>query len=84
MSNLYSGALNFSGYKTVTELTGITFTENSKYVIQVKGECYLREGETGNGFYINNVNPIEYTAGADDLYIYNPISTPLIINIAEG
>ena len=84
MANLYTGNLDFEGYKTVTELTGITFESGTTYTIQINGAAVLREGELGKGFIINTYLPFQYTAGVDNLYIAKQGDNhTLRINIAE-
>ena len=83
MANLYTGTLDTNNtYKTLTELTGLTFTSGTTYTIQIQNMAYIREGSTGVGFLINSILPFEYTAGSDDLYIKNTY-TPVVINIAS-
>ena len=70
MTNIYSGTIKTDGeYKTLMELTGITFTQGTVYTIQVINPAFLREGTTGSGFYIFDNKPFKYIAGSDDLYI---------------
>ena len=70
MANLYTGNLTLGDtYKTLAELTDVTFTNGTTYTIQVYNPCYLREGTTGRGFLINDFTPFKYVAGADSLYI---------------
>jgi len=83
MANLFTGALLFTGYKTVAELTNITFTKGNKYIIQIQNPCYVREGTEGDGFLVTDPNPFEYTAGDDDLYLGTPLRRQIIVNIAE-
>lgn len=84
MANLWTGTVDFDGYKTITELSGITFEADTTYTIQVNGAAILREGEAGEGFIINTDTPFQYTAGVDDLYIAKEGDNHTIrINIAE-
>lgn len=85
MSNLYSGTVSFKGYKTLAEVTDLTFTEDSKYLIQIiaiDGACYVREGTEGKGFLLKDSLPFQYIAGEDDLYVGNPLNSQLVINIS--
>ena len=84
MANLYTGSLLFTGYKTVEELTNITFTKGNKYVIQIQNPCYVREGTEGDGFLVTDSCPFEYIAGDDVLYFGTPLRRQIIVNIAEG
>lgn len=82
MANLYTGKIDTEGqYQTLASKTGLTFESNKKYVIQVQNSAWLREGTTGEGFYINNLNPIAYTTGENTLYIKT--SSYCVVNIAE-
>ena len=84
MANLYTDSLEFDGYKTITELTGVTFTPGTVYTIQIQNAAYIREGQDGDGFLITDNKPFQYTASNDDLYIKRlaPYGT-IVINIAE-
>lgn len=83
MANLYSGSIDTNNtYKTLAEVTDLTFTEGTKYVIQIQNPAYIREGSTGKGFLIDSNNPFEYTAGDDDLYIKTEFRQ-CIVNIAD-
>lgn len=82
MANLYTGEIDTEGqYKSLASETGVTFTADTKYTIQIQNSAWIREGETGEGFYINDSTPFTYTAGADDLYIKTESYS--IVNIAE-
>lgn len=85
MANLYTGTLNFKGYKTVTELTGVTFEADTTYTIQIQGGAYIREGQNGEGFLIPDESPFQYTASVDDLYIkmLKEEIGNIVINIAD-
>lgn len=82
MANLYTGKVDTEGqYQTLASLTGLTFEDGAKYVIQIQNSAWIREGITGDGFYVNNLNPITYTAGENTLYIKT--SSYCLVNIAE-
>ena len=87
MANLYSGSSKFTGYKTLAELTGLTFTADTKYIIQItpiSSNYYIREGETGVGFVKYDAEPFEWTYdGVNDLYINCAFSKSLEINVAD-
>ena len=36
MANLFTGSLDFEGYKTLSSLTGITFVQGTTYTIQIQ------------------------------------------------
>lgn len=86
MANLYSGSSSFSGYKTLAQLTGLTFTANKTYTIQIVPSCpyfYLREGTEGDGFICISTNPFTYTYdGENDLYIKYESGGTVYINIS--
>ena len=82
MANLYTGSISTSTYETLASLTSLTFTSDTTYVIQIQNSAYIREGSTGEGFLINSIQPFEWTAGADDLYI-KTLSDQCIVNIAS-
>lgn len=70
MANLCTKTISTNGeYITLAEATGITFTVGNNYVIQIQNVAYLREGEIGEGFMINDPAPIPYKAREDELYI---------------
>lgn len=82
MANLYSGSISASTYQTLASLTSLTFTGGTTYVIQIQNSAYIREGTTGEGFLVSSIEPFEWTAGADDLYI-KTLSEQCIVNIAS-
>lgn len=83
MANLYSGSIDTNGtYKTLAEVTDLTFTKGTKYVIQIQNPAYIREGTTGKGFLVLSADPFEYTAGDEDLYIKTE-NRQCVVNIAD-
>lgn len=86
MANLWTGTVDTQGeYENLATLASISFTADTTYTIQShQGNYYLREGETGEGFLLTNLEKVQYTAGVDDLYIktLDGIAGPAIINIA--
>lgn len=87
MANLYSGTAEFTGYKTLAELTSLTFEADKKYVIQINAinsNFYVREGTEGDGFNKYDSLPFEWKYdGENDLYIGNKHAKLLVINVAE-
>lgn len=82
MANLYTGEIDTEGqYKSLASETGVTFTADTKYTIQIQNSAWIREGETGEGFYINDSTPFTYTAGASTLYVKT--LSNIVINIAD-
>ena len=87
MANLYTGTHTFTGYKTLAELTELTFTADTKYMIQItaiNSNYYVREGEEGDGFVNYDSTPFEWTYdGENDLYIGNKYANLILINVAD-
>ena len=83
MANLHTGKYNFSGYKTIAELTGLTFTVGEKYKLQVQGVCYMREGTEGEGFLVSVLDPIDYTVEPDELYLGCVGTRSFTLNVAK-
>jgi hypothetical protein len=84
MPNLYTGNLDVTEFKTITELTGITFTPNTEYSIEIKGDCVVREGTVGLGNLIEGKERILFKAGDSDLYLGpNGVNHTVRINIAS-
>ena len=70
MTNLWTGTVDTHGeYQDLATLSSLTFSSGTKYLIQIVGKGYLREGTEGEGFFIENSTPVEYVAGNEDLYI---------------
>lgn len=70
MANLWTGEVVAKDYKSISAISGVTFTNGEKYMLQVDGIAYLREGTLGKGFIVKNSDVlIEYTASSDVLYI---------------
>lgn len=83
MANLGTWVVQFTGYKTLEEITGLTFTAGNIYQIQfVDCEARVRRGEVGKGFKIACA-PFDWECGEDDLYIGNPYNRKLEINVDE-
>lgn len=86
MANLFSNTVTLDGYKTLAELTGLTFTANTVYMVQVicsNQEFFVREGATGNGFKCNSKTPFQWTYdGVNDLYIGYASGGNVYINVA--
>lgn len=82
MANLGTFTIDTQGtYQTLASITELTFTEGNTYTIQVLNAAYVREGEDGKGFEIDNSAPFVWVAGQDDLYIKN-LFVPVEVNIA--
>lgn len=86
MANLWYGSIKTDGdYATLASISGVTFTADKTYTIQVKGKCYLCEKSskpTSGGFLVTEGMPVQYTAGTGSLYVKN-ISDFCTINIAD-
>lgn len=88
MSNLGTWtASTGSIYKKLSDITGITFTEGTTYLIQIQNACYVCESATqpeadsSTGFLITYPERFTYTPSGGDLYIRS-LNTVNIINIA--
>ena len=85
MANLWTGKINTENqYQDLATLTELTFDSGSAYIIQGLdgGAYFLREGEVGQGFYVEEKEKVQYIAGADDLYIKTFADGDRTINIA--
>lgn len=84
MANLGTFEIKTDGdFATLASETSLTFTEDTVYTIQIlQNAAFLREGTVGDGFKITSPAPIQYKAGADDLYIRTG-SAGCIVNIAD-
>ena len=84
MANLGTFTISTDGYETLASKTGLTFTEGTKYTIQITNDAHLREGTTGEGFLVDSTVPITYTATSDALYINtNNSQGSCLVNIAS-
>lgn len=87
MANLYSGEKEFSGYKTLTELTGLTFESNKTYMVQVVPSYpyfYVREGSIGKGFICDEIKPFPWKYdGENMLYIYYEYGKTIYLNVSD-
>ena len=87
MANLFSDTFEFTGYKSVSELTELTFEADKKYTVQAivpNNAVYIREGETGTGFIKYDTLPFTWECdGVNDLYIGNKNGNCVIINVSE-
>ena len=82
MANLYSGTIASNGrYLDLGEETGLTFQSGHDYQIQFFNKGYIREGETGKGFYICDAAPFTLSFKGDTVYVYSVGN--LEINIAD-
>lgn len=85
MSNLATITLQPNAeYQDLATLAGITFTEGTKYTIQVEGDVKLCESATKpttGGFRINFNDPFEFEAGTDPLWVkaYSTIKNNTIV-----
>ena len=86
MVNIYSGEHEFKGYKSLSELSGLTFTANTKYVVQAVSQdslLYIREGSEGKGDIDFCKNPFDWTYdGENDLYIGSDCSANVYVNVS--
>ena len=84
MANLGTWTIDTQGaYEKLEELTEETFTEGTVYTIQgIGADYFLREGTAGSGFKILDKEKVQWTAGADDLYIKTMVYDKITVNIA--
>lgn len=69
-------------YKSLTEISGITFEVGKKYLLQIQNPCILCEGTSG-GFLINSLMPITYYPTKESLNV-KVDGIEAYINIAEA
>lgn len=82
MANLYTGYIESNGeYVDIEEATGLTFTVDTVYQIQFQNKGYLREGEIGEGFLVNFLEPLTFKYDGDPVYVCS--CTKVKVNIAE-
>ena len=87
MANLYSDTITLKGYKTLAEVTDLTFTAHTTYTVQAvspDNPLYIREGETGKGFVKYDSKPFDWKYdGENDLYIGSDYEKAVFINVSE-
>lgn len=82
MANLATTTITNQTYETLSSLTGVTFVADTVYAIQFLSPVYVREGDTGDGFFIETSMPFQYTARAENLYVKCALDSS-IVNIAD-
>ena len=87
MANLFTDTITLKGYKTLNEITNLTFSADNTYVVQAvstDNPLYIREGEQGKGFVKYDSKPFEWKYdGENDLYIGSDYEKTVYINISE-
>lgn len=84
-SNIGTAIVNTEGeYVIITEyfpdLNNVQ--EGDMFTIQIQNACWLREGENGDGFLVNDIKPFHFVVSMDyPIYVKN-FGSPAIINIA--
>lgn len=64
----YNGIISTDGeFKTVSSLTGFSFTQGTIYTLQAVKPVYVKLADAI--ILITNGKPFQFKAGADDLYI---------------
>lgn len=83
MANIFTGRIIATDYTELFNEAELTPTVGNKYTIQITGGiAYVREGDEGRGFLINDEDIITFTQETDDLFIKtNP--NGVVVNIAE-
>jgi hypothetical protein len=89
MSNLATVSVNpGTEYINLATLAGITFTVATTYTLQIDGDVLICEKGSKptelSGFHINTLEPFEFVAGSDGLWVRNLREyETAIINIAD-
>lgn len=83
MANIFTGRIIALDYTELFDEAEFNPTEGNKYTIQITGGiAYVREGEEGRGFLINDEDIFTFTQEDTDLFIKtNP--NGVVVNIAE-
>ena len=92
MANLWSNTIILEGYKSLEEITGLTFTSGTKYKIQTvssNNSVYIREGSEGKGFLNVDTIPFEWKYDGENSlyigsgYIKGSFEKPVYINVSQ-
>lgn len=83
MANLYTNKIISLDYGNLAELTGLSFTNGTKYNGQINGGmAILREGSTGRGFIVEDGDSFDFTYGGDTIYIKTN-GNGVVLNLAN-
>lgn len=92
MANLWSDTIILEGFKSLEEITGLTFTSGIKYYIQTissNNSVYVREGSEGKGFLNPGIEPFEWKYDGENSlyigcgYIKGGYEKPVYINVSQ-
>lgn len=92
MANLWSDTIILEGFKSLEEITGLTFTSDIKYFVQTistNNPIYVREGTVGKGFLNPDIKPFEWTYDGENMlylgsgYIKGSFEKPVYINVSQ-
>ena len=86
MANLWTGKINSTEYQKLETLSGQEFTDGNSYILQgIDGSFFIREGEAGKGFFVQQCEKVQFTKGDDDLYVAKDfcLKSDVTLNIAE-
>ena len=92
MANLFSDTIVLEGFKSLEEITGLTFTSGTKYSVQTistNNPIYVREGTIGKGFLNSDVKPFEWDYDGENMlylgsgYIKGSYEKSVYINISQ-
>lgn len=80
MATSFTGSINTNNsYQKVSELTGVTFTSDKYYTIQVQNAAYFKVDDAE--FLFSN-REFQYKAGSSELYI-KTTTMPCVLSILE-
>ena len=83
MANLFTDKIVSLGYENLATLTGLTFTNDTKYNGEVdNGMAYIREGTTGRGFTVNAGDRFDFTYKGTPIYIKTN-AEGIVLNLAN-
>ena len=91
MANLGFFEIDTQGeYKTLEEITGLTFTEGIKYIMQVQNSgsyltvCIADSTPTKGGFLMKDLEKFDYTpVSGNSIYVYTSKYGRAYLNIAS-
>lgn len=80
MATSFTGTINTNNsYQKVSELTGVTFTADKTYTIQIQNSAYFK---IDNAEFLFSNREFQYKAGSSDLYI-KTTTMPCVLSILE-
>lgn len=83
MANIFTGKIAETDYENLATATGLTFTTDTKYLVEVRGGMLIaREGTVGKGFIIEDGQRFDFTYKGTPIYIKTN-SDGVVLNIAD-